>query len=66
MKEVKCSHCGKVIITNNKEHSGDIIIKSRLVFLNEDGNVLCRCLQCKKPTSLPLNFVKSSNSIKIN
>lgn len=66
MEPFKCPHCNKVIIEKNLKDEtkpNDIIIKSRLVFLNEDGNVLCRCPDCKKIVGLPLNFIKSSSTI---
>jgi len=56
----KCSNCGKDIIVQSNVIQGDMIIKSRLVFLNQDGNVLCRCTNCKKIVSLPLDFKKST------
>ena len=60
----ECPHCNNNIVDNNKNRTGDLIIKSRLVFLNEDGNIMCRCQKCKKVVGLPLNFVKSSKTIK--
>ena len=62
----KCPKCSKEIIADNKNDLTDnnIVIKSKLVFLNDDGNVMCRCPQCKKVVGLPLNFMKSSNSIQ--
>ena len=62
-----CPHCGKSVIENNDREDGagknDLVIKSRLVFLNEDGNVLARCPDCKKIIGLPLNFTETKNSI---
>ena len=60
----KCPNCESNIVDNNKNRNGDLIIKSRLVFLNEDGNVMCRCQKCKRVVGLPLNFIKSSKTIK--
>jgi len=63
----ECPHCKKQILENNVKqfkNTGDIVIKSRLVFLNEDGNVLCRCQQCKQVISLPLTFNKEEDSIQ--
>lgn len=60
----KCPECGKTIIENNIENQNNLIIKSRLVFLNENGEILCRCLDCKSIVNLPLNFMKSSQAIQ--
>jgi hypothetical protein len=60
----ECPHCNSNIVDDNKNKAGDLIIKSRLVFLNEDGNILCRCQNCKKIVGLPLNFTKASKTIK--
>ena len=61
-----CPHCKHPIVeANNEEQAkkGDLIIKSRLVFLNDDGNILCKCLNCKKLTALPLSFLKNKKDI---
>lgn len=68
MKEIekyKCPNCDKTIIENNQSNftSNDLIIKSKLIFLNEDGKVLCKCSSCKKVISLPLDFSKQNNQI---
>lgn len=62
----ECPSCGNILIENNKNTFliNDLIIKSKLVFLNEDGKVLCKCSQCKKIISLPLDFYKSEKVIK--
>lgn len=61
MKNIKfdCPFCGKTLIESNQKSFSprDLIIKSKLVFLNEDGKILCKCV-CKKVVSLPLNFNK--------
>ena len=62
-QQYKCPKCGKQILEENEKDNTGIIIKSRLVFLNENGEVLCKCLQCKTLVPLPLNFIKSSNTI---
>lgn len=62
----ECPHCKKEILTNNSGNetkNGDIVIRSRLVFLNSDGNILCRCLNCKKVVGLPLTFTSSEAKI---
>ena len=62
----ECPHCNKKIIEDNDRPGAtgsDIVIKSRLVFLNDDGNILARCPECKEIVGLPLNFVKSSQTI---
>jgi len=56
----KCPNCEKSIIVQSNVVQGDTIIKSRLVFLNKDKNVLCKCNNCKKIISLPLSFRKST------
>lgn len=67
-KKYNCPHCDKTIIENNKNNflNNDLIIKSNLVFLNEDGKVLCKCSGCKKTISLPLDYCKSTNKINEN
>ena len=55
----ECPVCHKPIISNNQNDmtkSGDLVIRSRLVFMNEDGNVLCRCSDCKNVVALPISF----------
>lgn len=65
----KCPHCGKGVIESNDRDDGagkgDLVIKSRLVFLNDDGNVLARCAECKKVIALPLNFSEKTNSLQV-
>jgi hypothetical protein len=65
----ECPHCNKTIIESNQKtlssNDNDLIIKSKLIFLNEDGKVLCKC-SCKKIISLPLDFCKSTDKIKEN
>ena len=55
-----CPHCKKGIVESNSVDKNaklnDLVIKSRLVFLNGDGNVLCKCGNCKKLIALPLSF----------
>lgn len=63
----KCPHCDKEVIANNlkqDEVNNDIVIKARLIFLNEDGNILCRCSNCKKIISLPLTFNSKENNVE--
>ena len=65
MNEFKCPVCNKTIIENNLKNNkseNDLIIKSRLIFLNSDGEVLCRCLECKSMVGLPLEFIKKSTN----
>ena len=61
----ECPNCNKTIIENNLKnfYSNDLIIKSKLIFLNEDGKVLGKCSSCKKIISLPLDFSKENNQI---
>jgi DNA-directed RNA polymerase subunit RPC12/RpoP len=67
MEKYKCPNCDKTIIENNQESfTNDIIIKSKLVFLNEDGKILCKCSNCKKTISLPLDFCLSKKEIILN
>ena len=65
--EYNCPICGNPIVVKNTKSSfktrNDIVIKSRLVFLNEDGNILCRCQKCKNVVALPLHFNKSLREI---
>jgi len=61
----KCPHCGSNIVDNSNITSKEIVIKSRLVFLNNDGNVLGRCLKCKNVVALPLSFTKSSDILQV-
>ena len=61
--QFKCPSCGKPIVEENENSVNGMVIKSRLVFLNENGEVLCKCMQCKTVVALPLNFVKSSGTI---
>jgi len=66
MNGFKCPNCShNIIVPNNKDDSntGDVIIKSRLVFLNKDGNILCRCTNCKKLIGLPISFNNTDSSI---
>jgi hypothetical protein len=62
-----CPECGKTIIEKNLKNiteADDLVIKSRLVFLNNNGEILCRCLECKHLTTLPLNFLPNNLSIQ--
>lgn len=63
----KCPNCDKTIIENNQKNflSKDLIIKSKLIFLNEDGKVLGKCSSCKKIISLPLDFSQSEQQINL-
>lgn len=65
-KTFECPSCKKVLMENNKKQffDEDIIIKSKLIFLNEDGKVLCKCT-CKKIVALPLDFQKSIKTISL-
>jgi len=58
----KCPKCGKIIVEKNYNRITDKnrIIKSRLIFLNDDGTVMGRCLECKTIISLPFIFSKST------
>lgn len=55
-----CPHCDKSIVVDNDKslyrNKGDLIIKSKLTFLNEDGKVLCKCSGCRKIVALPFDF----------
>ena len=69
-KNFLCPSCGKEIISANKEdgsQAGDRVLKSRLVFLNNDGNLLCKCGECRKVVALPMAFAfnKEEPGIKI-
>ncbi len=68
MNKFECPSCQKTIIESNQNNflSNDLIIKSKLIFLNEDGKVLCKCNSCKKIISLPLDFNKTTNKIEEN
>ena len=57
-----CPSCKKVLIEKNinSTSKNNLVIKSRLVFLNETGEVLGRCLHCKKTVLFPLNFLSKS------
>jgi hypothetical protein len=59
-----CPDCGKTIIDiNDKNFSkNDLIIKSRLIFLNDNGEVFCRCV-CKSIINLPLSFINKNKKI---
>jgi len=63
-----CPYCNKTIIEKNQNNilSKDIIIKSKLIFLNEDGNILGKCSSCKKLISLPLMFNEKDKFINSN
>lgn len=60
-----CPHCKKKLVEGNKKtpDSSGLIIKSRLVFLNDNGQVLCKCVQCHNVVGLPLNFLTDSAAI---
>lgn len=57
-----CPNCEKEIISKNSIDDG-IIIKSKLIFLNSNGETYCRCKNCKQVVSLPLIFNKYQNKI---
>jgi len=59
-----CPKCNREIISNNNLQKSGIVIKSKLVFLNEDGNILARCKNCKSIIPLPLIYNKYQNDIK--
>lgn len=64
MEKYNCPYCKKTILENNQNNiSNDLIIKSKLVFLNEDGNILAKCTCCKKIIALPLDFSKQKMQI---
>lgn len=60
-----CVNCGKELLADNgiEGHGSGLVLKSRLVFLNNDGQVLARCKNCKGLSPVPLTFVKSSGRI---
>jgi uncharacterized protein with PIN domain len=63
-----CEHCKKELLSEISEDDKGLVIKSRLIFLNEDGQVFARCKNCKKLTTLPLTFTikPSENNDKIS
>lgn len=67
LNNYNCPNCNKTIIEKNNYNflSEDIIIKSKLVFLNRDGKILCKCSSCKKIISLPLDFSKQESKINL-
>jgi len=60
----KCNKCGKYIFqkSNNPDCKGSVI-KSKLVFLNEDGSILCKCPYCKEISPIPLKYSNSKKEI---
>ena len=64
MNDYKCPKCGKTILTKNNEdaiYGQGIILKSRLVFIGDDGCVMARCLECKTILNLPVNLNIKNN-----
>lgn len=59
-----CPKCNKEIISENSLKKSGIVIKSKLVFLDDNGNTFCRCKECKEIVPLPLHFNKYQNNIK--
>jgi len=59
MKNFDCPVCNKPILEHNEKDENGFVIKSRLVFLDDKGHVLCKCFQCKNVVPLPL-LMKSS------
>ena len=58
----ECPECGKELVAAD-EGSPGLVIKSKLVFLNDAGEVLCKCKKCKTISALPLTFKTENSSI---
>ena len=63
LESYNCPKCNKELISENKLQKSGIVIKSKLVFLNGNGEILCRCKECKTVVPLPLIFNKYQNNI---
>jgi predicted RNA-binding Zn-ribbon protein involved in translation (DUF1610 family) len=62
LERYECPNCQKEIlqpINKEKSKSDGTVIKSKLVFINEDGTVMGKCKSCKKIIPLPFNFKKN-------
>ena len=59
----KCPQCGYEVFVQNENKDG-IVIKSKLTFISEDGNLMCRCKQCKNVIGLPMQII-DFNILKI-
>ena len=63
----RCPKCDRELISNNNNlQKSGIVIKSKLVFLDDSGSIFCRCKDCKNIITLPLVFNKYQNSIQNN
>lgn len=59
-----CPICKKNIVMNNGKGQDGIVLKSRLVLLNDDGKVMARCSGCKKIIGVPLKFNGSTETVQ--
>jgi len=51
-----CPKCDKELLSKNNIIKSGLVIKSKLVFLNPNGDVMCRCKRCKSVVALPILF----------
>jgi hypothetical protein len=64
MNDYNCPKCNKTLICENDKNEikeSGIILKSRLVFISDEGDLMCRCLNCKAIIELPMNMIKLKN-----
>jgi hypothetical protein len=59
-----CPRCGKNLVSDNREGFGGLVLKSRLTFIDDKGNILVRCAECKTLVSLPLHATQTNEDQK--
>ena len=71
-KEFSCPNCKKEILVAAKKDPKDlgksagIVLKNiKLVFLNDDGEMMIKCKDCKVISSIPLNFKSEDSQISV-
>jgi len=54
-----CPQCGKEVLAqnNNEEPESGLVIKSKLTFIDENGDIMCRCKKCHNIINLPLQII---------
>lgn len=65
MNNFKCTNCNKDIIVKSGEpgNSSGLLLKSKLIFLNDNGEILCKCKSCKSIIALPFTFENIDTNI---
>ena len=56
MNEIKCNKCGKEILCKNMKEEKGFVLKSRLVFINEDMTITGVCGRCKNIIKIPIAY----------